>query len=153
MCFNVRGIIQWFRNGRKKFEITRIARPISKAKLEDAIKNALEASAAATASAHENSISIAQGRIRELQTQLDTANHTICRTTNDYTNRARELQMQLDATNIAVTSSTDQIKELEKSLDTAKTATSSMTLEHEREMSRVCRSKAASELNMSSIPC
>jgi hypothetical protein len=48
------------------------------------------------------------------------------------------LQKQLDTANLTINSYKNQVEDLEKSLDTAKTAANSMALEHQREISQVC---------------
>ena len=95
-------------------------------------------SAIETAGVREIATSIDKGKIRELQIQPDTANHTINRAAIDSGQKLQELQKQLDASNLAAVSSKAQINDLRKSLDVAKTAAGSMALEHERKVFRVC---------------
>ncbi len=115
MCFNVRSVLEWFRNGCKKIKIPRIVRPISESQLKSAIDKALADSAAAPARANEISNGINQAKIRELQTHLDAANHAIDRTANDYAARMQELQKQLDTVNLTINSYKNQVEDLEKS--------------------------------------
>jgi hypothetical protein len=116
ICSNVRGIVEWFKNGRKKVKITRVTKPISQAQLELAIEKAVADSTAATENEQ-------QTTIQHLRTCLSVATTTIDKNVSDHA-------AKLQGAEQTIGDHKDEIKRLNLSLENARAAAVTAELDH-----------------------